>query len=89
MSYIVTVRVCYTLLHIFHERTKHLDIVCHLVHEKLQVGLMRLIPVSSQAQVVDVFTKASNLCIFHDFLFKLGMVDIYHPPACKGVSNLD
>ena len=43
---------------VFHERTKHLEIDFHLVHEKLQVCLMRLLPVPSDAQTADVFTKA-------------------------------
>ena len=72
---------------VFHEQTKYLDIDCHIVREKSQNGLMRLLPISSSMQVADLFTKSLTLPMLRQFFPKLGLVDIYQPPACGGLKD--
>lgn len=62
----------------------HLEIDCHLVREMFQAGIMKLLPVTSQDQVTDFFTKPLLPQPFNILLSKLGFLDLYQPPTCGG-----
>ncbi|MCH79973.1 retrovirus-related Pol polyprotein from transposon TNT 1-94 [Trifolium medium] len=68
----------------FHERSKYIELDCHVIREKLQSKLIHLFPVPSSSQLADVFTKPLHSPSFCSLLSKLGLCNI-HSPTCGEV----
>lgn len=66
---------------IFHERTKHFDIDCYFVREKILQHMIKTQHVSTKDQLADLLTKGLWKASHLHLMAKLGVKDIFQPSA--------
>ena len=61
----------------FYEHTKHIEIDCHYIRDKVMSGVISTPHVTSWHQLADVFTKSLAEISYDTTCTKLGMFDLY------------
>ncbi|RVW82963.1 Retrovirus-related Pol polyprotein from transposon RE2 [Vitis vinifera] len=62
---------------VFHERTKHIEVDCHFIREKITSGCVATSFVNSNDQLADIFTKSLRGLRIKYICNKLGAYNIY------------
>lgn len=64
---------------VFHECTKHIELDCHFIQDKISADIFQTFHVSTKHQVEDLLTKALGLVQLHYLLSKMSVLNIHTP----------
>lgn len=70
----------------YHKRSKHFELDCHYVRERVALGALVVRHVPGYLQLADIFTKSLPYTAFDDLRFKLG-ISSPPTPSLRGTIN--
>ncbi|XP_017976387.1 PREDICTED: uncharacterized mitochondrial protein AtMg00810 [Theobroma cacao] len=62
---------------VLHEKTKHIEMDCYFIRDKVLARLINPLHISTQSQLSDIFTKALQPRQFYNLLNKMNVHDIH------------
>jgi hypothetical protein len=62
----------------FHARTKHIELHCHFIRDKIIDQVIHLLPIRTHFQLVDMFTKPLPRAKILPILSKMALKNIFH-----------
>ena len=71
------ISISYNSVH--HDRTKHVEVDCHFIKEKIEGEMLNVKHVPKREQAVDILTKELPCQNFDKLTSKLGLLNTYSP----------